>query len=126
VQAAVHGQDVLGGEPARSAVFAPADGEPVVGGLDLQRCELREEPCAEVGTHMMGQQRSVPRDGSRPKRRLGVGEPAVEVLVDGEPDRVQRDAAAALQLRGDGRLGLGAGGVAAQGLEPAGAVGAAG
>ena len=35
VQAAVHGQDVLGGEPPWFAVSASADGQPVVDGLDL-------------------------------------------------------------------------------------------
>ena len=40
VQAAVHGQDVLRGQPARLAIPAAADGEPVIDGLDLQRGEL--------------------------------------------------------------------------------------
>jgi hypothetical protein len=56
-----------------------------------------------------------------------VGQPAVQVLVDGELGRVEEDAvAAAGECVGEGGLGLGAGGVAAQSLEAAGAVGAAG
>jgi hypothetical protein len=56
-----------------------------------------------------------------------VGEPAVQILVDGELDRVQRDpAAAAGKLGGDSGLGLLSGWVAAKGHEPALAVGAAG
>jgi hypothetical protein len=54
VQAPVHGQDVLGGEPARLVVLASADGEPVVEGLDLQRLKLRQGPGADVGSHVMG------------------------------------------------------------------------
>jgi hypothetical protein len=54
-----------------------------------------------------------------------VGQPAVQVLVDGEFGRVKEEAvAAAGQGVGQGGLGLGAGGVAAQGLEAARAVGA--
>ena len=62
-------------------------------------------------------------------RRLGVDvcQPAVQVLVDGDLGRVEREAVAATGQRvGQGGLGLAAGGVAAQGLEGAGAVGAAG
>jgi hypothetical protein len=52
-----------------------------------------------------------------------MGQPAVEVLVDSEPGRIEWEAVAAAGQRvGQGVLGLGAGGVAAQGLEAAGAV----
>jgi hypothetical protein len=50
VQAAVYGQDVLGGEPARLVVPAPADGQPVVDGLDLYRRQLLERSGAEMGS----------------------------------------------------------------------------
>jgi hypothetical protein len=126
VQAAVHGQDVLGGEPTRLAVPAPTDGQPVVDGLDLQRGELFEGPDADVGSDVVAQQRGVPGHGPRAQAGADVGQPAVQVLVDGEPGRVEREpVAAAGQRVGQGGLGLGAGGVATEGLEPARAVGAA-
>ena len=75
----------------------------------------------------MGEQRAVAGDRPRPKGGLDVGEPAVQVLVDGEFYRVAGDAVAAAGQRvGQGGLGVGAGGVAAQGLEAAGAVGGRG
>ena len=127
VQAAVHGQDVLGGQPARLAVPAPADGQPVVDGLDLQRGELLEGPGADMGSDVVAQQRGVAGDGAGAQAGADVGQPAVQVLVDGELGRVEREPVAAAGERvGQGGLGLAAGGVAAQGLEPAGAVGAAG
>ena len=127
VQAAVHGQDVLGGQPARLAVPAAADGQPVVDGLDLQRGELLERPGADVGSDVVAQQRGVAGHGAGAQAGADMGQPAVQVLVDGELGRVEREAVAAAGERvGQGGLGLGAGGVAAQGLEPAGAVGAAG
>jgi hypothetical protein len=51
----VHGQDVLGGEPAWLAVPAPADGQPVVDGLDFQRGELLEGPGADMGSDVVAQ-----------------------------------------------------------------------
>ena len=127
VQAAVHGQDVLGGEPARFAVLAAADGEAVVDGLDLQRGELLEGPGAKGGSHVVAQQRGVAGDGAGPEAGADMGQPAVQVLVDGELGRVEGEpVAAAGEGVGQGGLGLAAGGVAAQGLEPAGAVGARG
>jgi hypothetical protein len=51
-------------------------------------------------------------------------QPAVQVLVDRQLGRVEGEAvAAAGECVGQGGLGLAAGGVAAQGLEAAGAVG---
>jgi hypothetical protein len=60
----VHGQDVLGGEPAWFAVTAPADGQPVVDGLDLQRRQLLEGSGAEVGSDVVAQQCGVAGDGA--------------------------------------------------------------
>jgi hypothetical protein len=88
VQAAVHGQDVLGGEPAGFVVLAPADGEPVVGGLDLQRGELLERPGAKAGSHVVAQQRGVPGHRPRAQAAADVGQPTVQVLVHGELGRV--------------------------------------
>ena len=123
----MHGQDVLGGQPARLAVPAPADGQPVVDGLDLQRAQLLELPDANMGSDVVPQQRGVASHGAGAQADADVGEPAVQVLVDGELGRVEGDAvAAAGQGVGQGGLGLSAGGVAAQGLEAAPAVGAAG
>jgi hypothetical protein len=74
----------------------------------------------------MGEQRAIACDRPRPKGRLDVGEPAVQVLVDGEFGRVEREpVAAAGECVGEGGLGLASGGVAAQGFEPAPPVGAA-
>jgi hypothetical protein len=56
VQAAVHGQDVLGGQPAGLAVSAAADGEVVVDGLDLQRGELLERPGPDGGSDVVAEQ----------------------------------------------------------------------
>jgi hypothetical protein len=55
VQAAVHGQDVLGGEPARLAVPAAADRQPVVDGLHLQRCQLLERSGTDVGSDVVAE-----------------------------------------------------------------------
>ena len=127
VQAAVHGQDVLGGQPARLAVPAPADGQPVVDGLHLQRRQLLERPGADMGSDVVAQQCSVAGDGAGAQAGADMGQPAVQVLVDGELGRVEREPVAAAGERvGQGGLGLAAGGEAAQGLEPASAVGAAG
>ena len=89
VQAAVHGQDVLGGEPARLAVPAAADGQPVVDGLDLQRGELLERPGADGGSDVVAQQRGVAGHGAGAQAGADVGQPAVQVLVDGELGRVE-------------------------------------
>jgi hypothetical protein len=127
VQAAMHGQDVLGGEPARLAVPTPADGQPVVDGPYLQRGELLEGPGANVGSDVVAQQRGVPGHGAGAPVGTEVGQPAVQVLVHGKPGQIQREPmATAGEGVGQGGLGLAAGGVAAQGLEPAGAVGGAG
>jgi hypothetical protein len=127
VQAGVHGQDVLRGQPARLAVPAAADGQPVVDGLDLQRGELLERPGADGGSDMVAQQRGVAGHGAGAPVGADVGQPAVQVLVDDEFGRVKEEAVAAAGQRvGQGGLGVGAGGVAAQGLEAARAVGAAG
>jgi hypothetical protein len=127
VQAAVHGQDVLGGQPARLAVPASADGEAVIDGLDLQRRQLLEGPGAQVGSHVVAQQCGVAGDGAGAQAGADMRQPAVQVLVDRQLGGIQRDAVAAAGQRvGQGGLGLGAGGVAAQGLESAGAIGAAG
>ena len=126
VQAAVHGQDVLGGQPARLAVPAPADGQPVVDRLHLQRRQLLERPSAEGGSYVVAEQRGVAGHSPRAQAGADVRQPAVQVLVDVSLAGIEREAVAAAGERvGQGCLGLGAGGVAAQGLEPAGAVGAA-
>jgi hypothetical protein len=123
----MHGQDVLRGQPTRLAVPAAGDGQPVVDGLNLQRGELLERPAADGGSDVVAQQRGVAGHGAGAPVGANVGQPAVQVLVDGEFGRVEEDAvAAAGECVGYGGLGLGAGGVAAQGLEPALAVGAAG
>jgi hypothetical protein len=82
VQAAVHGQDVLGGEPTRLAVPAAADGQPVVDGLDLQRRQLLEGPGADVGSYVVAEQRGVPGHGAGAQAAANVRQPAVQVLVD--------------------------------------------
>ena len=64
MQAAVYGQDVLGGQPTRLAVSAPADGQPVVDGLDFQRGELLEGPGAKRGSYVVAQQGGVAGDGA--------------------------------------------------------------
>ena len=51
----MYGQDVLGGQPARLAVPAPADGEPVVDGLYVKRGELLEGPGADVGSDVVAE-----------------------------------------------------------------------
>lgn len=127
MQAAVHGQDVLRGQPARLAVSAATDGQPVVDGLDLQRGELLERPGANMGADVVAEQRGVAGHGPDAPGGADMGQPAVQVLVDGDLGWVQHKAVAAAGQRvGQGSLGLGAGGVAAQGLEAAGAVGAPG
>jgi len=80
-----------------------------------------------MGSDVVAQQRGVAGHGAGAEAGADVGQPAVQVLVDGELGRVEDDAvAAAGQGVGQGGLGLAAGGVAAQGLKPAPAVGAAG
>ena len=64
MQAAVHGQDVLGGQPTRLAVPAPGDRQPVVDRLDLQRGELLKGPGANMGSGVVAQQRGVAGDGA--------------------------------------------------------------
>jgi hypothetical protein len=125
VQAAVYRQDVLGVQPARLAVFAAADAELVVDALHLERLQSGEELGADVGADVVGQQGAVAGDRAGPAGGLDVDQPAVQVLVDGELVRLQREAAAALQLLGHCGLGLLAGGVAAEGGEAAFAVRAA-
>src|SRR5215216_7141629 len=95
VQAAVHGQDVLGGGSARLAVPAAADGEVVVGSLNLKRVELLERPGADGGSDMVAEQRRVPRHGPGAPGGADMGEPAVEVLVDDDLGRVECEAVAA-------------------------------
>jgi hypothetical protein len=127
VQAAGHGQDVPRGQAARLAVPAAADGQPVVDGLNFQRGELLEGPGADMGSDVVAQQRGVSGHGPGAEAAADVGQPAVQVLVDGELGRVEREAVAATGQRvGQGGLGLAAGRVAAQSLEPALALGAAG
>jgi hypothetical protein len=127
VQAAVHGQDVLGGQPARLAVAAAADGQPVVDGLNLERGELLERSGTNIGSDVVAEQLDIAGHGAGAPVAADVGQRTVQVLVDGELGRVREEAVAAAGERvGQGGLGLGAGGVAAQGLEAAGAVGAAG
>jgi hypothetical protein len=63
VQAAVHGQDVLGGQPTGLAVAAPTDSQPVIDRLDLQRGELLKGPGANMGSDVVAQQRGVPGHG---------------------------------------------------------------
>ena len=123
----MHSQDVLGGQPTRLAVPAPGDRQPVVDRLDLQRGELLEGPSANMGSDVVAQQGRIAGHGAGPKAAADVGQPAVEVLVEGEFGRVERGpVAAAGQRVGQGSLGVVAGGVAAQGFEPTGAVGATG
>jgi hypothetical protein len=62
VQAAVHGQDVLGGEPTRLAVPAAADSQSVVDGLYVKRGELLEGSGAKGGSHVVAQQCRVSGD----------------------------------------------------------------
>jgi hypothetical protein len=103
----VHGQDVLGGQPTRLAIPAPADGQPVVDGLDLQRGELLEGPGADVGSDVVAEQCGVPGHGAGPQAGADMGEPAVQVLVDGELGRVQHEAVAATgQRAGEGCLSM--------------------
>ena len=99
MQAAVHGQDVLGSEPARLAVPSAADGEPVVDGLDLQRGELLEGPGAKGGSHVVAQQRDIAGDGAGAQAGADMRHPAVQVLVDGELGRTQREPVAAAGQR---------------------------
>jgi hypothetical protein len=114
VQAAVHGQDVLGGEAARLAVPAAANGQPVVDRLHLQRRQLLEGPGAEGGSDVVAEQCGVAGDGSRAQAAADVGQPAVQVLVDRQLGGIERKAVAAAGERvGQGGLGLLAGGVAA-------------
>jgi hypothetical protein len=127
VKAAVHGQDVLGSEPARLAVPASGDGEAVVDGLDLQRRQLLEGSGADVGSYVVAQQRGVAGHGAGAEAGADMGQPAVKVLVDGELGGIEGEpVGVAGEGVGEGGLGLGAGGVAAQGLKPAPAVGAVG
>jgi hypothetical protein len=120
----VHGQDVLGGEPAWLAVPASADGQPVVDGLDFQRGELLEGPGADMGSDVVAQQRGVAGHGPGAEAGADMRQPAVQVLVDRQLGRVEGEAvAAAGECVGQGGLGLAAGGVAAQSLELTGAVG---
>jgi hypothetical protein len=122
----VHSQDVLGGEPARLAVAAPTDGQPVVDRLHIQRRQLLERPGTDVGSDVVAEQCGVAGHGAGAQVGADMGQPAVQVLVDSELGRVEGEpVAAAGQRVGQGGLGLGAGGVAAEGLEPAGAVGPA-
>src|SRR4029453_17640216 len=110
-QAAVHGQDVLGGEPARLAISSSADRQLVVDALNLEWVQGLEELGAEVGAHVVVEQGAVAGDGSGPKGGLDVGQPAVQVLVDGEFGRVEGEAVAAAGLgAGPGRLGFRPGG----------------
>jgi hypothetical protein len=95
VQAAVHGQDVLGGEPARLAVATAADGEVVVDGLDLQRGELLKGPGADMGSDVVAQQRGVSGHGPGAEAGADVGQPAVQVLVDRQLGGIQRESVAA-------------------------------
>jgi hypothetical protein len=82
---------------------------------------------ADVESDVVAQQCGVPGHSASAKAGADVGQPAVQVLVDGELGRIEGEPVAATGQRvGQGRLGLAAGGVAAQGLEPASAVGAAG
>jgi hypothetical protein len=106
VQAPVRRQDVLRGQPARLAVPAPADGQPVVDGLDLEWGELIERPGADGGSDVVGQQRGVAGHGAGASVGADVGQPAVQVLVDGELGGVQHKAVAAAGQRvGQGGLG---------------------
>jgi len=95
VQAAVHGQDVLGGQAARLAVPAAADGQPIVDGLHFQRRELLEGPGADMGSDMIPEQRGVAGHGPGAEAAADVGQPAVQVLVDGELGGVEREPVAA-------------------------------
>jgi hypothetical protein len=79
-----------------------------------------------MGSDVVAEQCGIPGHGAGAQAAADMRQPAVQVLVDGELGGVEREpVAAAGQRVGQGGLGLGAGGVAAQGLEPAGAVGAA-
>src|SRR5512132_2257885 len=117
---------MLGGEPAWLAIAAAADGQPVVDRLHLQRYQVLEGPGADIGPYVVAEQCGVAGHGPGPQAAADVGQPAVQVLVDGELGRVEgKPVAAAGERVGQGSLGLAAGGVAAQGLEPAPSVGAA-
>jgi hypothetical protein len=80
VQAAVHGQDVLGGQPAWLAVPAVADGEMVIDHLNLERAELLARPGADIGSDVVAEQRGVPGHGAGAPVGADMGQPAVEVL----------------------------------------------
>jgi sarcosine oxidase gamma subunit len=95
VQAAVDGQDVLGVQPARLAVLPPAHGELVVDALHLQRLQPGQELVADEGAHVVGQQAAVAGDRAGAADGADVGQPAVQVLVDGEPVRLQAETVAA-------------------------------
>jgi hypothetical protein len=90
VQAAVHGQDVLGVQPAGLAVFPPADAELVVDALHLQRLQRGEALGADVGAHVVGEQGAVAGDRAGATGGLDVGQPAVQILVDGQLVRLGR------------------------------------
>jgi len=106
VQAAVYGQDVLGGQSTWFAVPAPADGEPVVDGLHLKWRQLLERPGADVWSDVVAEQCGVAGDGAGAQAGADVGQPAVEVLVDGELGGVEREpVAAAGQRVGQGAWG---------------------
>jgi hypothetical protein len=60
----------------------------VVDGLDLQRHQLLQGPGAKMGPDVVAQQRGVAGHGAGAQAGADVGEPAVQVLVDGELGRV--------------------------------------
>jgi hypothetical protein len=72
-------------------VLAAADGEPVVDSLDLQRRQLLEWPGADFGSDVVAQQRGVAGDGAGAQAGADMRQPTVQVLVDGELGRVERE-----------------------------------
>src|SRR5215207_6200182 len=73
--------------------------------------ELLEGPGADGGSDVVAQQRGVAGHGAGASVGADVGQPAVQVLVDGEFGGVKEEAvAAAGQCVGRGGLGLGVGG----------------
>jgi hypothetical protein len=75
--------------------------------MDLQRGELLERPSTNMGSDVVAQQGGIAGDRAGAQAGADMGQPAVQVLADGEPGGVQHEAVAAPGERvGQGYLGL--------------------